>query len=86
MRLHRAYCKQIRRSTMFCGLPACALLTSVAVDIILTVLHVLEAKHAGAALIPILSAAVETALLGVLFLNIRLAIQRTDFVSSFLQT
>jgi hypothetical protein len=83
-RLHRAYCGQIRRSMTFCLWAACALLTSVAVDTILTALHVLEAKHSAAALIPILSAGVEMALLGILFLNIRLAIQRTDIVSSFL--
>jgi len=86
LRLHREYCKQIKRSTMFCTLAACALLTSVAVDMILTVLHLLETRYAAAALIPILSAAVEMALLGILFLNIRLAIQRTDFVSSFLHS
>jgi hypothetical protein len=61
-----------------------ALLTSVAVDVILTTLHLLETKYSAAALIPILSAGVEIALLGLLFLNIRVAIRRTDFVSSFL--
>jgi hypothetical protein len=83
-RLHQAYCEQIRRSTTFCVLAGYALLTSVAVDVILTTLHLLETKYSAAALIPILSAGVEIALLGLLFLNIRVAIRRTDFVSSFL--
>jgi hypothetical protein len=61
-----------------------ALLTSVAVDVILITLHLLETKYSAAALVPILSAGVEIALLGLLFLNIRVAIRRTDFVSSFL--
>jgi hypothetical protein len=84
LRLDRAYCRQIKRSVIFCALAACALLTSVAVDIILTVLHLLEPRPAAVALIPLLSNAAEMALLGVLFLNIRQAIRRTDFVSSFL--
>ena len=83
-RLHQAYCEQIRRSTTFCALAGYALLTSVAADVMLTTLHLLETKYAAAALIPIVSAAVEIALLGLLFLNIRLAIRRTDVVSSFL--
>jgi hypothetical protein len=82
--LHQAYCQQIRRSTTFCMLAGYALLTSVAVDVILITLHLLETKYSAAALIPILSAGVEIALLGLLFLNIRVAIRRTDFVSSFL--
>ena len=60
--------------------------STVAVDIILTALHLLEGGHAGAPLIPILSAAVEMVLLGILAFNVRLAIQRTDFVSSFLHS
>jgi HAAS domain-containing protein len=82
--LHQAYCEQMRRSTTLCVLAGYALLTSVAVDVMLTTLHLLETKYAAAALIPILSAGVEIALLGLLFLNIRVAIRRTDFVSSFL--
>src|SRR5262249_37419733 len=57
LRLHRTYCKQIKRSTMFCALAACALLASVGVDIGLTVLRLLEARHAASALVPILSIA-----------------------------
>ena len=83
-RLHQAYCEQIRRSATFCALAGYALLASVAADVILTTLHLLERKYAAAALIPILSAGAEIALLGLLFLNIRTAIRRTDFVSSFL--
>jgi hypothetical protein len=82
--LHLAYCEQMRRSTTFCVLAGYALLTSVAADVILTTLHLLETKYSAAALIPILSAGIEIALLGLLFLNIRVAIRRTDFVSSFL--
>jgi len=84
VRLHQAYCEQIRRSAMFCVLAGYALLASVAADVVLTTLHVLGMKSSLAALIPILSAGVEIALLGLLFLNIRVAIRRTDFVSSFL--
>ena len=84
IRLHQAYCEQIRRSTTFCVLAGYALLASVAADVILTTLHLLEARYSAAALIPILSAGVEIALLGLLFLNIRVAIRRTDLVSSFL--
>jgi hypothetical protein len=84
-RLHQAYCEQIRRSATLCVLAGYALLTSVAADVILTMLHLSEAKSSAAALIPILSAGVEIALLGLLFLNIRVAIRRVDSVSSFLQ-
>jgi hypothetical protein len=45
----------------------------------------LEARDAAIALIPVASAAAEMALLGILFRDIRLAIRRTEFVSSFLQ-
>jgi hypothetical protein len=82
--LHRAYCEQMRHSTTFCVLAGYALLTSVAADVILTTLHLLETKFSAAALIPVLLAGVEIALLGLLFLNIRVAIRRTDCVSSFL--
>lgn len=83
-RLHQAYCRQIRRATTFCMLAGYALLTCVAVDVILTVLHLLEMKYPAAALIPVLSAGAEIAFLGLLFVNIRTAIRRTDFVASFL--
>jgi hypothetical protein len=84
VRLHQAYCEQIRRSTTFCALAGYALLASVAADVVLTTLHLLETKFSAAALIPVLSAGIEIALLGLLFLNIRVAIRRTNFVSSFL--
>jgi hypothetical protein len=84
MRLHRAYCEQIRRSAMFCMLAGYALLASVAADVVLTTLHLVGMKSSLAALIPILSAGVEIALLGLLFLNIRVTIRRTDLVASFL--
>jgi hypothetical protein len=84
VRLHQAYCEQIRRSATFCVLAGYALLASVAADVVLTTLHLLEARYSAAALIPVLSAGVEIALLGLLFLNIRVAIRRTDLVSSFL--
>jgi hypothetical protein len=61
-----------------------ALLASVGADVVLTTLHLLDAKYSAAALIPVLSAGAEIALLGLLFLNIRAAIRRTDVVSSFL--
>jgi hypothetical protein len=84
MRLDRAYCRQIKRSTMFCMAAACALLASVAVDMVLTALRLLEGRDAAAALIPVMSAAAEMALLGTLFRNIRLAIRRTELVSGLL--
>jgi hypothetical protein len=83
-RLHQAYCEQIRRSAAFCMLAGYALLASVAADVVLTTLHLLDAKYSAAALVPVLSAGAEIALLGLLFLNIRAAIRRTDVVSSFL--
>jgi hypothetical protein len=84
IQLHQAYCEQIRRSTMFCRLAGYALLASVAADVVLTTLHLVEMKSSLAALIPVLSAGAEIALLSLLFLNIRAAIRRTDLVSSFL--
>ena len=84
VKLHQAYCEQIRRSTMFCMLAGYALLASVAADVVLTTLHLVGMKASVAALIPVLSAGAEIALLGLLFLNIRVAIRRTDLVSSFL--
>ena len=84
VKLHQAYCEQIRRSTMFCMLAGCALLASVAADVVLTTLHLVGMKSSVAALVPILSAGVEIALLGLLFLNIRVAMRRTDLVASFL--
>ena len=84
VKLHQAYCEQIRRSTMFCMLAGYALLASVAADVVLTTLHLVGMKSSVAALIPVLSAGVEIALLGLLFVNIRVAIRRTDLVSSFL--
>jgi hypothetical protein len=84
VKLHQAYCEQIRRSTMFCMLAGYALLASVAADVVLTTLHMVGTTFSVAALIPVLSAGAEIALLGLLFLNIRVAIRRTDLVSSFL--
>jgi hypothetical protein len=69
---------------MFCVCAGYAMLTCVAVDVVLTVLHLLETKYPAAALIPVLSAGAEVALLGLLFVNIRSAIRRTDVVAAFL--
>jgi hypothetical protein len=80
--LHRAYCTQMKRCTVFCALVACALLTSVAADVILTALHLLETEHSAGVLIPMLSTGVEMVLLGALIINLRLAFQRSNFISS----
>jgi hypothetical protein len=80
--LRQVYCRQVNRCALLCTATAGALFVSVLSDLVITGCRLVEAGLVGPALIPLLSIAVELALMILLGLNIRTTIRRTAFAST----
>jgi hypothetical protein len=78
------YRRQVKGCVALCAATAVALLVSVVTDIVITGLRLYETRLPAAALVPVLSIAVEVALVSMLIAHIRATIRRIAFASSLL--
>jgi len=73
---------QLRRGRLLCAAAAAPLATSVVADVILTVLRLADAAVSPAALVPLLTQAIEVALVGVLVMRVRRIIRHADLAAA----
>jgi len=84
IQFHEAYNTELNRCIVLGGAAAVGLVVSVTVETVLTGIRLFEIEWCSAALVPILSLAVETAAAVLLVFHIRAMMRRTAVVSSLL--
>jgi hypothetical protein len=84
IQFHVAYNRELNRCIVLCGAAAVGLIVSVTVETVLTGIRLFKIERCSAALVPILSLAVETAAAVLLVLHIRAMMRRLAVIALLL--